>query len=173
LKRSLWALVIAVPLVALLALGFSRRPDAPQSPLISKPAATFSLRTLDHRTVALAALRGRPVLLNFWASWCKECPADQALLRDAWRQYGKQGVAFVGVSYQDSAPAARAFLRQYGAGWPTVLDRDQQTAIDYGVYGVPETFLIDRRGVIRWKSTGTPSWEALSQQLDRLLARGA
>ncbi len=88
----------------------------------------------------------------------------------AWQHYHSDGVAFVGVVYQDSASNARAFMKQYGGGWPDVLDPDQQTAIDYGVSGVPETVFIDRRGTIRSKSTGPVSPSLLAQDIGALLS---
>ena len=169
MKRTIWALAITVPLVALLAAGFGRDPSAIVSPLLNKPAPAFSLQSLDHRPVTLAALRGRPVVLNFWASWCLSCKAEHGYLLNAWHAYGPLGVAFVGVIYQDTDSDARAFLQQYGAGWPVVEDPNQQTALDYGVVQIPETYFIDRRGVVRYKSPGPVTPDVLAQQIPRLL----
>src|SRR5579859_6746110 len=108
-KRALWSLVVAVPLVALLAFGFQRNPDAVASPLIDKPAPSFQLHTIDGRTLSLASLRGRPVVLNFWASWCTACIDEHPLLLSAWRIYRQRGVEFVGVVYNDTAGDARGF----------------------------------------------------------------
>jgi cytochrome c biogenesis protein CcmG/thiol:disulfide interchange protein DsbE len=173
MKRGIWALVIGAPLVLLLASGFGRDPNAIASPLLNKPAPVFSLWSLDGRPVSLAALRGRPVVLNFWASWCVSCKDEhQALLR-AWRAYRPRGVAFVGVDYEDRLTDARSFLAQHGAGWVNLRDPDQRTAIDYGVYGVPETFFIDARGVVRYKSTGPVTVDLLSREIPRLMSARA
>ena len=172
-KRWIFAPLLAVPLLALLWTGFGHDPNAIQSPLIGKPAPTFALHDLNNHPVSLASLRGRPVVLNFWASWCVECKGDHAALVDAWQRYRSTGVAFVGVSYQDSAGAARSFLRAHGGTWPDLRDPNQQTAIDYGVSGVPETFFIDRRGVIRAKAVGAVDPLILQRNLSVLLKEQA
>jgi cytochrome c biogenesis protein CcmG/thiol:disulfide interchange protein DsbE len=167
--RALWALVIGTPIVLLLAFGFGRDPNAIRSPLVGRLAPAFTLRTLNHATFSLSSLRGKPVVLNFWASWCTGCVAEHPYLLSAWRTYHPKGVAFVGIVYDDKQADARSFVQQYGGPWPDVLDPGQQTAISYGVYGVPETYLIDRRGVIRAKSTGMVTPTMLQTWLGRLL----
>lgn len=170
MTRAIFALVIAVPLIALLASGFGRDPGAIASPLINKPAPNFTLRTLDGRSLALHDIRGKPVVLNFWASWCTACKLEHPYLVQAWETYSP-AVAFVGVVYEDSAANARAFMHTYGGGWPDVLDPGQQTAINYGVYGVPETFFIDRKGIIRYKQIGPVTPQLLQEEISRLLER--
>jgi cytochrome c biogenesis protein CcmG/thiol:disulfide interchange protein DsbE len=166
MKRAVWALAIAVPVVVLLATGFRHDPNAIVSPIVNKPAPTFSLRAFDGKDVSLASLRGKPVVLNFWASWCLECRDDHTYLDDAWQTYARRGVVFVGVDYEDSLHDARDFLKRYGGGqWPNLKDPGQQTAISYGVYGVPETYFIDRRGVVRYKSTGSVTPALLAQEI--------
>ena len=173
MKRRFWALAIGVTatlFLVLLATGFREDPNAISSPLVRKPAAEFALRDINgNRTVSLAQLRGQPVVLNFSASWCVDCRIDQEYLTAAWQKYAGQGVRFISVLYQYNAASMRAFTRQYGGGWPIVRDPGQQTAINYGVYGVPETFFIDRRGIIRYKSTGPVPWNALNSQVQELL----
>jgi cytochrome c biogenesis protein CcmG/thiol:disulfide interchange protein DsbE len=173
MKRSLWALAIGVSatlFLVVLASGFRADPNAISSPLVHKPAAAFALRAIDgNRTVSLAQLRGKPVVLNFSASWCVDCRIDQEYLSAAWQKYAGMGVKFISVLYQDNAASMRAFTRQYGGGWPIVQDPGQRTAINYGVYGVPETFFIDRSGVVRYKSTGPVPWNDLNSQVQKLL----
>ncbi len=169
MKRALWAVVIAVPVVLLLASGFGRDPGAISSPLLKHRAPAFTLRTLDDQPFSFASLRGRPVVLNFWASWCVGCKLEHPYLVDAWRTHSPQGVAFVGVVYQDTRSDARAFMKEGGGGWPNLMDPGQKTAIDYGVYGIPETFFIDRKGIVRYKSIGPVTPELLDLQIHRLL----
>jgi cytochrome c biogenesis protein CcmG/thiol:disulfide interchange protein DsbE len=174
MRRAAWALVVAVPVIALLAYGFGRNPDTIASPLIGKPATAFKLRSLDGRgTVSLTKLRGHPVIVNFWASWCADCKVEHGNLVAAWQRYRRDGVAFVGIDYQDSALDARQFTRQRGGGWPVLSDPSQGTAINYGVYGVPETFFIDGRGIVRYKTIGPVSWTDLQTRIRRLLGRSA
>jgi len=172
-KRLLWAVLIAAPLVLLLASGFGRDPNAIASPLINHPAPRFTLRTLDDKQLSLASFSGRPVVLNFWASWCTSCKVEHPYLVAAWQEYGPQGVGFIGVVYEDTAGNARAFMKQYGGGWPDVLDPGQQTAINYGVSGVPETFFVDRQGIMRYKSTGTVTPSLLVRDINSNLERRA
>jgi cytochrome c biogenesis protein CcmG/thiol:disulfide interchange protein DsbE len=168
MRRSIWAVVVAAPLVWLLASGFGRNPNTVHSPLVNHRAPAFSLRDFSGRSVSLASLRGRPVVVNFWASWCLSCKDEHPVLMRAWHTYGRQ-VAFVGVDYQDHISDARAFLARYGRHWVEVSDPSQQTAIDYGVYGVPETFFIDRRGTIQYKSTGPVTWGVVKHEMQRIL----
>lgn len=169
MRRSAWALVVAVPVVLLLASGFRRDPTAIVSPLVNHSAPSFTLHSLDGREVSLASLRGRPVVVNFWASWCLSCKDEHRYLGEAVRAYGPRGVAFVGVIYQDSPAAAHAFLRQHGGGWPALEDPGSRTAIDYGVTGVPETYFIDRRGIVRSMSRGPVTPDLLMRDINPLL----
>ena len=173
MRRTFWAAAIGVPaalFVVLLATGFREDPGAINSPLVHRPASTFALRAIDgNRVVSLSAFRGKPVVLNFSASWCVDCRLDQEYLSAAWQQYAGKGVTFLSVLYEDNAASMRSFTRQYGGGWPILRDPGQQTAINYGVYGVPETFFIDRRGIVRYKATGPVSWQALTTQIRDLL----
>jgi cytochrome c biogenesis protein CcmG/thiol:disulfide interchange protein DsbE len=160
---------VAAALVVLLGFGFGQDPSAIASPLLNKPAPSFALRTLDGHPLSLVSLRGRPVVLNFWASWCVSCKDEHRYLLEAAKDYGPQGVAFVGVAFKDSTSDLRSFLHEYGGGWPTVQDPGQDTAINYGVAGPPETFFIDRHGIVRFKVTGPLTPSVLTTQLDRLV----
>jgi cytochrome c biogenesis protein CcmG/thiol:disulfide interchange protein DsbE len=147
------AALAVLGLLALLAAGFDRASGS-ASPLMNTPAPGFALRSLDGRAVSLASLRGHPVVLNFWASWCTTCPVDHANLRLVWHKYASRGVDFIGVAFNDTVSGDRAFLREHGGAWPSLMDPDGQIAVDYGITGVPETFLIDRHGIIRFRSPG-------------------
>lgn len=168
MKRGLWALVIAAPLVLLLASGFGRDPNAVTSPIVNHPVPAFALRTFDGRRVSASTLKGRPAIVNFWASWCVSCKQEHQALRRAWQQYGKH-ITFLGVDYQDHVADARSFLSKFGGGWPELVDPGGRTAIDFGVYGVPETYFVDRKGVVRYKATGPVTPAVLSAQIQRLL----
>ena len=169
MRRAWMALVVSLPAVALLAWGLQHDPNAHASPLVGKRAPAFALRALDGSLLGTKSLRGRPVVLNFWASWCTSCKVEHEYLLDAQRTYAPLGVRFVGVLYQDSSGDARSFLRQYGSAWPSLRDPDGSTAVSYGVGMVPETYFIDRRGIVRYKEAG-PVWPALlDQQIQKLL----
>ncbi|GAC1319229.1 MAG: TlpA disulfide reductase family protein [Chloroflexota bacterium] len=179
MKRALWGVVFALPLISLLWFGLNRNPNAAATPLVHKPAPNFTLRSLDGRQVSLARLRGTPVVLNFWASWCADCKVEHPYIVQLERYFARRGVKFFGVSYQDGEGSARSFLRTYGVAWPDLRDPGQRTAIDYGVTGVPETFVIDRHGILQFHSPGpvTPNApttpDVLAQQITRALGSRA
>ena len=135
--------LIVLPVAWLLFQGLGRDPRAIPSALIDRPAPPVVAVSMDGETVNLEAYRGRPVILNFWASWCFECIEEHRVLTEAQERYGEQ-LVIVGVLYQDTVADARGFLARYGdGGWPNLLDADGRLAIDYGVTGVPE--LLHRR----------------------------
>jgi cytochrome c biogenesis protein CcmG/thiol:disulfide interchange protein DsbE len=169
MRRAFWALVVAVPVVALLAAGFQHDPNAVKSPIVNGPAPSFTLKTLDGKELSSRQLHGKPVIVNFWASWCLDCQYEHPDLIRAWKRYGKS-VTFVGIDYQDQASDARSFLKKYGGGWTQLVDPDQHTAIDFGVYGVPETYFIDRHGVVRYKATGPVTWRVMTREIKRITA---
>ncbi len=177
-RRRRWILVGAVLggiflLSALLASGLSRDPSVIRSPLLGRRAPEFALRTLNgSKTIRLSKFRGQVVVINFWASWCAACREEHPALLAAWDRYRDLGVVLIGVDYQDSKKAALRFIQEMGGDWPTVEDPGGRTALDYGVYGVPETFFISPDGVIRHKTIGPSSYELLTDQIQRLMPRG-
>lgn len=167
-----WALVpaLVVPVSWVLFQGLGRDPRALPSPLIGRPAPAFGLVSIDGRRVDSVALHGRPVLMNFWASWCLECIEEHRVLLEAQERY-ETDLVIIGVLYQDSVKDARAFLARYGdGGWPNLIDPDGAVAIDYGVTGPPESFFIDPGGVVRYKQYGAVTRAVLDAQLPALLA---
>lgn len=164
----------ALPFLALLAFGLTRNAREIPSPLPGQPAPEFRLATLSDPadSLALTDLRGEVVVLNFWASWCGPCRVEHPALVRASERYGEDSVRVVGIVYQDSPENARRFMRQLGGDWPSLLDPATRTAIDFGVYGVPETYFLDREGRVAYKHTGPVTWELVSAKVDSLLAAG-
>jgi len=142
--------------------------------LLSKPAPVFSYTTFDGSSIALSSHRGKPVMINFWGSWCVPCKDEAPVLREAWAKYQNTDVQFVGVAIWDKPELARQFAAQEGARWTNGMDEDGKIAIDYGVYGVPESFFISREGVLVDRFVGPFTGQAggarLEQYLQRLLA---
>ena len=154
MTRYLIPLVIFGVLVVFLAIGLGRDPHEVPSPLINKPAPSFKLPQLKDPSKSFSAeeMRGRIWLLNVWASWCISCRDEHPLLID----YARTGaVPIYGLNYKDRPEDALAWLQELGDPYVlSVSDLDGRIGIDYGVYGAPETYLIDQQGVIRFKQIG-------------------
>jgi cytochrome c biogenesis protein CcmG/thiol:disulfide interchange protein DsbE len=170
-----WAIPLAVvPVLVLLAYGFRTDPREIPSPLLGKPASPFALTSFDGKPVSLQALRGQVVLVNFWASWCyPACYEEAPSLERAWKTYKDRGLVMVGVNYQDKEEPAKRFLTQFGHTFLNAPDPGSRVSVDYGVYGVPETYFIDKKGRVRFKKVGPVSDEMLKEQIERLLAEAA
>lgn len=165
MKRFLIPLGIFIVLVGFLAVGLKLDPREVPSPLIGKPAPDFKLALLSDpaKELSPADLRGKVWLFNVWASWCASCRQEHEVLLDL----SRQGIVPIyGMDYKDQPAAAQAVLNQYGNPYvETVVDLDGRVGIDYGVYGVPETYLIDKSGIIRYKHTGPVSPDVLSRKI--------
>jgi cytochrome c biogenesis protein CcmG/thiol:disulfide interchange protein DsbE len=161
-------LLIVAPLLIFLALSFGKDPRALDSPLVGKAAPNFSLQTLDGETVELDDYRGKPIFLNFWATWCQPCIVEHPILQAGARQFDGR-VQFLGVVYHDETAKIRAFINSRGEWGPTLLDTDGSVAVSYGVYGAPETFLIDENGIIVEKHVGPFSPDLLFRKLNEIL----
>ena len=167
-----WLLVplLVVPVGLLLFSGLGRDPAEIPSPLVGKPVPAFTLTTIDGSTLSSAELRGRPYLVNFWASWCGPCVEEHGVLLDAQERFDGQAT-IVGILYNDSPDAARGFLARYGdGGWPTLEDPSGGTAIDFGVTGPPETFFVDAAGIVRFKQYGPVTPAVIDEHLAPLVA---
>jgi len=129
-------------------------------------APDFTITTFEGETLSLADLRGKGVVVNFWASWCDPCRDEAPILEEAWRREEANGIVFVGLDYLDQEPAALAFMDEYDITYPSGPDIASQAARRYGILGVPETFFIDAEGNIAGQFTG-PIVDAAS--LDAML----
>ncbi len=161
--KFLLPLIAFVLLVALLAAGLSNDPRKVPSPLVGKPAPYFELPRLDDPSVKFnpQMLKGKVWLLNIWASWCVACRAEHPMFN----QLAKQNIVdIVGFNYKDTNAEAKAWLRQLGNPYSVVVtDQKGLVGFDYGVYGVPETFFIDKKGIIRYKHIGPISYKDLNE----------
>lgn len=168
-----WGLPLAIfaVLVAFLYVGLFRDPREVPSPLIDRAAPAFSLRDLHQpdRRIAAADFQGQVWLLNVWASWCVSCRVEHPLLVELAKA---KVLPIVGLDYKDKDDEARAWLAQHGDPYTvSVVDSDGRVGIDWGVYGVPETFLIDKAGMIRYKHIGPLSVDALQTKILPLVRR--
>lgn len=162
-------LIVFAALAALLAAGvwMSRRADRESlpSPLIGKPAPDFALPSLHEpeRIVTLQSLRGAPFVLNVWGSWCVACRVEHPVLA---RFAETKRVRVVGYNWKDERADALRWLQQFGNPfWLVVADVEGKSAIDWGIYGAPETYLVDANGVIRWKHVGPMDEAVIKREL--------
>ena len=165
MNRFLWPLIGFVVLVVLLAVGLGLNPREVPSPLVGKPAPAFSLPQVGapEQNFAPKDMLGKVWLLNVWATWCVACREEHPVLID----FAKRGVLpIIGLNYKDKRDDALGWLRQFGDPYTlSIVDADGRVGIDYGVYGVPETFLIDSKGRIRHKHIGPLTPEVLETEL--------
>jgi cytochrome c biogenesis protein CcmG/thiol:disulfide interchange protein DsbE len=164
-KKLLIPLGLFVILVGFLLIGLFRDPREVPSPLIDKPAPQFTLSQLQEpdKTLSTADLKGQVWLLNVWASWCVSCREEHPLLVELSKA---KLVPIVGLNYKDEPRAGKGWLGQLGNPYDvSVMDRDGRVGIDWGVYGVPETFVIDKNGTIRYKQIGPVTAQALEKKI--------
>lgn len=165
MKRFLLPLAIFVVMVGFLAVGLTLNPREVPSPLVGKAAPDFSLPQLHEsdKVFSPKELAGKVWLLNFWASWCNGCKEEHPVLM----QMAKSGeVPIYGVDYKDTREEALTWLRRWGNPYPLVaVDESGRVGINYGVYGVPETYVIDKGGKIRYKQIGPVDQDILEKKI--------
>ena len=164
-------LAIFVALAIFFAVGLTRDPREVPSPFIDKPAPSFKLEQLHEASRAFAPedMKGKVWLLNVWASWCVSCRVEHPLLVEMAK---KNVVPIVGLNYKDKRDEGLQWLRKHGDPYSlSAYDVDGKVGIDYGVYGVPETFVIDKEGRIRYKQIGPITPEALQNEILPLIAK--
>lgn len=171
MKRYLLPLGLFLALASTLALGLKRpEPDSLPSPLVGKPAPAFTLAQLDDagKSFSPSQLKGQVWLLNVWASWCTSCRKEHPVLLDLARQ---GAVPIIGFNYQDQREAGSQWLRQHGNPYRlTAFDADGRVGMDLGVIGVPETFVIDKQGRIRYKLAGPLTPDIMKGKILPLIA---
>ena len=170
MKNSL-PLVIFILLVILLAVGLQLDPREVPSPYIGKAAPSFDLPRLHENssTISPKEMKGKVWLLNVWASWCGACRAEHHVLNRLVKNYE---IDIVGLNYKDRANDAKQWLKDLGNPYLMVaVDREGLTGIDWGVYGVPETFVIDQQGIIRYKNIGPVSQHDIDDIIMPLIAQ--
>ncbi len=172
-------MVLSVAAVALVvgifvtAMVISAQPG--NRPAVGSPAPDFSISLYkDYQaglppTLKLSDLRGKVVVVNFWASWCVECRKESDALEAAWRTYGKSGLVVLGVDYLDNQAPAYQYLQSYNTTYPVGIDLQEQISRQYRITGVPETFFIDRNGVVRKTVIQALSPQELNSTVESLL----
>ena len=160
-------LLLSGAFVTLLGVGFMFNPRALPDAMTGKSTPNFVLQDLDGNTVRLKDVLGKPIVLNFWSTWCGPCKQEHPVLLEAAKLYPE--VQFYGVIYQDDAEPIRNYLKRNGASYPHLVDPQSRVAINMGVAGVPETYFIDRKGIIQAKAI-YPVWaDYIAEQLEPMM----
>lgn len=182
IRRSSWrtvrlivllAVVVVVGVGAVFGSRLGKDPTLVDTPLIGTPVPDVTFPLLESEgSVSLRQLRGQILVVNFWASWCSQCRKEHPALMAANDAYRAMGVRFIGVDFQDQKSAAVAYLDELGRGegFTYVSDPGSKGAVEFGVYGVPETFFVDRTGTIVAKITGAADAPLLGRVLDAIVA---
>jgi cytochrome c biogenesis protein CcmG, thiol:disulfide interchange protein DsbE len=162
-------LLIVAAIVTILFMGLGKDPAHIDSPLIGRPAPGFALKAVGSgETIDLTRYRGKPVVLNFWATWCRPCWDEHPVLTANAQMLGDK-VQFLGVVFQDEESKIKSFLQQRGWAYPTLVDQAGKTAIAYGVGGVPETYFLDGAGNIVAKFSGPMSADDIALNLQKAM----
>lgn len=175
-SRIVWVVIVAglafVVLAVIFAGRFGTDPRISSSPLIGKPAPNSDIALMDGSgSVLIDDFRGDILVVNYWASWCFGCRTEHPALLQGADAYSNFGVTFIAINYQDSPKNAEDFLEELGRSAVTVytVDADSRTAFQWGVIGLPETFFVDRDGIVVGKVSGPLTYELLSQTIDRII----
>ena len=164
-------LALFVIISIFLAIGLKLNPKDIPSPFIDKPAPAFTALNLNRpeQKLSPADLKGKVWLFNVWASWCVSCREEHPVLNELAKQ---QAVIIVGLNYKDDPEAAKQWLANLGNPYnDSIIDQDGRIGLDWGVYGVPETFVIDKQGIVRYKHTGPVTIEAVEKTLLPMISK--
>jgi len=167
LPRAYYAAAALAPFLVLAVWGamLLASPSTPALARVGQPAPDFALADLDGNPVRLSDLRGRPVIVNFWASWCGPCVEEFPLLESAAAAHRGDDLVIVGIVFRDRSEAAREFLARMGVTWPAAMDPGEQVATEFGIIGPPDTFFIDRQGILMGRQIGQLSAADLERGL--------
>jgi cytochrome c biogenesis protein CcmG/thiol:disulfide interchange protein DsbE len=179
MRRLIVVVAVVAVLTGLFLYGLFRGPpnrDVPSN-LIGKPAPAFTLPLYERYQQAygdsfsLAAHKGTPMVINFWASWCGPCLEEAPLLEQYYRRYRAKGVLFVGVQTQDRGKydAGRQFISRFGFSFPVGMDNDSSIGVEYALFGVPETYFIDRSGTVVYKQVGPVTPQVMDRELGAIV----
>lgn len=164
-------LVLALVAAGLLLTGGNAKNEFSSKPSLAarEPASNFTLVLIDGKNFNLSDYKGKPVLINFFASWCLPCREEMPVLEKIVREYKPKGVIFLGIAVDDTEEKMKDFIAKYGVTFPVGLDKTAAIQKSFGLYGIPTTYFIDKQGIINYSHSGSVTEELLRHELDKLL----
>ena len=173
LKRSTLAItaIVFIGFIGLLVYGMlNKKPITGLSgiTMVNRPAPDFTLATFEGSTISMETLKGKPIVINFWASWCPPCREEASLLERTWRAYKNLDVIFLGVGVQDRRKDALNYIREFDITYPNGPDPTGEISIDYGVSGLPVTFFVSRKGEILRRHVGAIDKRTLISAIEEI-----
>ncbi|GEM46643.1 TlpA family protein disulfide reductase [Deinococcus cellulosilyticus] len=166
MKRFIGPLLVVL-VVALLGYGLLKEDRSPSSPLEGKAAPQFVLKSIEGQEYNLQKMQGKPVVINFWASWCLPCRAEAPVFRTLTQQAGDQ-VEFLGILFNDNPVKAQAFQEEFGLKLPILWDPGSRVAINYGIAQIPVTLILDQSGIVVYRRSGEVRLETMQEVLKNL-----
>lgn len=172
-RHAIVPVVVALALLATACSGSAGADDPLGAKAMNEPAPALAGDTVQGGTVALADFQGKVVVVNFWATWCAPCRNEQPQLVQLSNEYRDQGVEFLGVTERDDTAKARAWVKEFSVPYPSIVDEPGAWADDFAFFGLPDTYVIDRAGVIRWSVFGQTDGDQLRPLINQVLAQPA
>ncbi len=177
MKRLILVILPTILVTVLLSVGCSAgfeqagsEQSAPAAPQVDKLAPDFQLPNLDGQIISLSDLRGKPVLINFWATWCPPCREEMPYLQQIYDEWSSKGLVLLTIDIGETPAQIKEFMQNNNLSLPVLLDATKSVAQRYNITGIPTTFLIDKNGVIRAKIIGSfPSAEAIEKELSKIM----
>jgi cytochrome c biogenesis protein CcmG/thiol:disulfide interchange protein DsbE len=164
-----FVVAVVLALVLMLGYGLASKQGNTGNSLLAREAPDFTLKLFDGNTLTLSDLRGQLVVVNFWASWCSPCREEAADLENVWRDYKGRGVVFVGVNVSDTRQDALDYIKEFDITYSNGPDQGKKIYNTYGVTGFPETFLVNREGVVVRKYVGPLNEQTLAAFVEEVL----
>lgn len=163
-------LVLALGVAGFLLMQGNEKNESPANSLEAKePAPNFTFALVDGKSFQFSEHKGKPVLINFFASWCLPCREEMPVLVKIAHEYGPKGVVLLGIAVDDTEEKMKDFIARYGVNFPVGLDKTAEIQKSFGLYGIPTTYFIDKQGIINYFHSGVVTEELLRHELDKLL----